>query len=99
MNKLFLLVIGMSIVTYLPRMLPLVILKKIELPPFIKRFLGFVPYAVLGALIFPAILESTNNLGSAIFGGIVSLVIAYFKVNIIFVVFGGIAGVYFWNMI
>lgn len=99
MNNYILLIIGMGIVTYLPRMIPIVILEKLELPPFIKRFLGFVPYAALGALIFPGILESTNSYASAIFGGLISVLIALFNVNIIFVVFGGIAGVYVWNLL
>lgn len=97
MNYLWLLVIGMAIVTYLPRMVPLVILQEVKLPNFLKRFLEFVPYAVLGALIFPSIIYSTNNIKSAIFGGILAVIVALFKVNIIFVVFSAIFGVYLWN--
>ncbi|OEF99037.1 branched-chain amino acid transporter [Vulcanibacillus modesticaldus] len=98
MNSLILLVLGMAIVTYIPRMVPMVIFQNIVLPPYLKRFLEFVPYSVLGALIFPSILSSTDNMGSAIFGGIISIILALFNTNIIFVVLGGISGVYLWNL-
>lgn len=46
-------IVGMGIVTYLPRMIPLVFLEKLKLPSFIQGVLKNVPYAILGALIFP----------------------------------------------
>ena len=47
----------MAIVTYLVRMLPLVFMKKKIENRFIKSFLYYVPYAVLAAMTFPAILS------------------------------------------
>ncbi|QSQ10350.1 hypothetical protein H0A61_02755 [Koleobacter methoxysyntrophicus] len=98
-DHLWLVVIAMGIVTYLPRMLPMVLLQKVKLPPFINRFLGFVPFAVLGALIFPGILFSTGNIPSAIFGGIISIIIALLDVNLILVVLGGILSVFVWQVL
>lgn len=43
--------VGMALVTYLPRMLPLVILSRFQLPPWLLRWLGFVPVSVLAALL------------------------------------------------
>lgn len=51
-----LLVLGMAVVTYLPRLLPMLLLSTDKLPSFLKRFFDFVPYAVLTTLIFPEIL-------------------------------------------
>ncbi|MGE5676237.1 MAG: AzlD domain-containing protein [Mycobacterium leprae] len=42
---------GMALVTYLPRMLPLVVLSRFQLPPLLLRWLGFVPVSVLTALL------------------------------------------------
>ncbi|HEY3315216.1 MAG TPA: AzlD domain-containing protein, partial [Bacillota bacterium] len=42
---------GMALVTYLPRMLPLVVLSRFKLPPAVLRWLSFVPVAVLSALL------------------------------------------------
>lgn len=86
----FLLLIFMLLATYIPRMLPLVLLRDIKLPPFLDRFLQFIPPAVLGALIFPGILTSTGNLASAIAGGIAALILALLNLNLTLVVIGGI---------
>lgn len=55
-------VVGMFLVTYMPRFLPAYGLSKIELPQFIKSFLEYIPVAVLSALLFPAIFMKNNHL-------------------------------------
>jgi branched-subunit amino acid transport protein len=99
MTSLILLVIGMGLVTYIPRMLPMVFLQKVELPMRLKRFLEFVPYAVLASLIFPDILYSVENSEAAIAGAGTAIVLAAFRVNLIIVVIGGIAGVFIGDLI
>jgi branched-subunit amino acid transport protein len=49
------LILGMVVVTYLPRMLPLTLLKNVKLPRSIERFLTVLPAAALGALIVPGV--------------------------------------------
>jgi Predicted membrane protein len=94
MDSLALLVFSMGLVTYLPRMLPLTFLNDMHLPRFVNSFLRFVPFAALGALIFPGILSSTGNLKSAVIGGVAALILALGRTNITLVVFGGILGAY-----
>lgn len=94
MDNLWLLVLFMGVVTFVPRMLPLTFLNNIRLPRFLNSFLRFIPFAALGALIFPGILSSTGNINSALVGGMVSLLLAFWRVNITLVVFGGILGAY-----
>lgn len=84
----------MGLVTYIPRMLPMVYLHSIELPHFLQRFLQFVPYAVLASLIFPGILHSVDHVSSAIVGGLVSVLLALSRMNLIIVVLGGIVTVF-----
>lgn len=67
----------MAGVTYLIRVLPFVIFKGKITNTFIKSFLYYVPYAVLGAMTFPAILFSTGNYLSAVAGLIVACVLAF----------------------
>ncbi len=50
MEKIYLIILGMALVTYLPRMLPLVVLNKIDLHPVVLNWLRLIPAAVLGAL-------------------------------------------------
>lgn len=58
----------MAGVTYLIRALPFVLVnKKIE-NRFLNSFLYYIPYTVLAAMTFPAILYGTNHMISAIAG-------------------------------
>lgn len=50
-----LIVMGMGIVTYLPRWIPLILLSRRQLPKCLKQWLDFIPVAVLSALILPAV--------------------------------------------
>lgn len=56
------LVLGMAAVTYLPRLLPLILLTERPLPPFLRRFLLYVPYTALSALIVRGIMESNPHM-------------------------------------
>lgn len=58
----------MAGVTYLVRMLPFVIFRKKIKSRFVKDFLYYVPYAVLGAMTIPAAFYSTASVPSAAVG-------------------------------
>ena len=76
-EKFFIYLAVMAGVTYLIRAIPLALCRgKVE-NVFIKSFLAYVPYAVLGAMTFPAIIYSTDGIASGIAGTIVGLVFAY----------------------
>lgn len=51
----FALILGMAVVTYLPRALPAVLLRKAEFAPAAERFLKLIPYTAMAVLIFPGI--------------------------------------------
>ena len=57
--NVYLYILVMAGVTYLIRMLPLVLFKREITSPFVKSFLYYVPYACLAAMTFPAILTAT----------------------------------------
>lgn len=85
------LILGMALVTYLPRLLPLVILKKGTGNEDFKRFLTFIPYTSLSILIIRGILTSSNEMKiPTILGILTASIIAYFKKNLILSVLGGI---------
>ncbi|WP_291328257.1 AzlD domain-containing protein [Desulfovibrio sp. UCD-KL4C] len=62
---IFLIIVGMMVVTYGPRLLPVLTLSSRDLPPVVVRWLGYVPTAVLSALLVPSLLapEGVINLG------------------------------------
>lgn len=84
--------IGMAVVTYIPRAFPLTFLEGKELPPIISGVLRNIPYAVLGALIFPAILYvQEGNILFGVIGAIVAFGLAITFSNVMVVVLGTIA--------
>ena len=99
MENRFVMVLGMALVTYIPRMIPLAILPGIELPKYLKSFLSFIPIAVLSALIFPGFLDSTGEPLTAILGAITAFVLAYNEKNLMIVVLGAIFTVFITSLI
>lgn len=78
----------MAGVTYLIRMIPLVLCRgKLE-NKYVRSFLAYVPYAVLGAMTFPAIFFSTGGFVSGLAGTIVALVLAFRKQSLLKVAVG-----------
>jgi branched-subunit amino acid transport protein len=55
-----LLIIGMGLVTYIPRYLPLFLLAKRELPRWLIEWLDMIPVAILSALVFSELFLSGN---------------------------------------
>lgn len=67
----------MFAVTYLIRVVPFVMFhKKIE-NPFIRSFLAYIPYTVLGAMTFPAVFYATGSPVTAAAGVAAALLAAY----------------------
>ena len=48
-------ILGMGLVTFLPRWLPLVYLTKRSLPAWLVEWLDFIPAAILSAILLPAL--------------------------------------------
>lgn len=94
MNKAFIAVLLMALVTYIPRVLPVAIFRKQIKSKYIKSFLHYVPYAVLAALTFPDIFYSTGNSITAICGTMVSLYLAYKEKSLVLVAMAAIFTVY-----
>ncbi len=80
MKSYWLLIVGMMLVTYIPRLIPLITLSKKPLPAKIRRFLTYIPYTALSALIIRGILQGTDGRYLITILGIgVAAVCAWFK--------------------
>ena len=64
-------------VTYLIRMLPMTIFRKEIKSRFIRSFLAYIPYAVLGAMTFPDVIYSTGDIRMAACGTAVAVLLAW----------------------
>lgn len=56
------LILGMTLVTYLPRYLPLNLLSELDLNPKIRQFLTYIPYTSLSILIIRGLLTSSKDM-------------------------------------
>jgi branched-subunit amino acid transport protein len=61
-DTIFLTILGMTLVTYLPRLLPVLLLSSKTLPRLVEAWLRLVPMAVLAALVAPSLLVQDDRL-------------------------------------
>ena len=94
MPELYLYIIVMAGITYLIRMLPLVLFRRRIKSRFLNSFLYYIPYTVLAAMTFPAIFFCTDSVISASIGAAVALILAYFNQSLLVVAAVSAAAIY-----
>jgi branched-subunit amino acid transport protein len=57
-GKFVLIVLGMGLVTYIPRWFPLFFLSRRSLPRWLVQWLDLIPAAILGALLLPELITT-----------------------------------------
>lgn len=87
-------IVVMALVTYIPRVLPLVLFRKEIKSKFLKSVLFYIPYAVLGALTFPSIFYVTKDTATAVAATVVSIIAAYFEQSLVVVALAAIMAAY-----
>lgn len=79
-TDILLLILGMAVVTYIPRALPTVLIDKMNFEAKIEKFLQLIPYTAMSALICPGVFSVDNTRPEiGIIGGIVAGVLAWRK--------------------
>jgi branched-subunit amino acid transport protein len=63
-KAILLTIVGMAVVTYVPRLLPVWTLSSRPLPRLVAVWLRYVPAAVLAAMLFPAVAVPDPEVGS-----------------------------------
>ncbi len=82
------LLIVMAVTTYLVRMIPFVLFRRKLEKPAVKAFFDYIPYTVLSAMTFPAILYATGSFITAAAGFAVSLLLGFFERSLLIVAIG-----------
>ena len=75
-ESIFLAILVMAGVTYLIRVLPLVLIRREIKNPTIRSFLHYVPYVTLSVMTVPSIFTSTAIIWSALAGFVVAVALS-----------------------
>ncbi|MDO5022052.1 MAG: AzlD domain-containing protein [Eubacteriales bacterium] len=86
--NIYILIFLMMLVTYIPRALPALSNNKKKLSPYWERFLSYIPYTALAALIVPGIfyVDAIQPVVGLV-GGVAAVVASLAKLPVIAVVF------------
>lgn len=94
-SNVLMVIVGMALVTYLPRILPFYLFSKMNLSKRMMFFLKCIPYSALGALILPDTFRAIEgNPTASLVGTITAVVLTYIFKNMILTVIGSIGAVY-----
>lgn len=102
MNEIML-ISGMALVTILVRYPVLAVSGRIKFSPRFLQILGFVPPAVLTAIVFPAVLMPTGNelaltyLNARLVGAIVTVAVGFWKQNLLLTIVAGMLAFFAWQ--
>ena len=89
--RILILVAGMMLVTYIPRLIPLILTDKMKFGSKFEKFLKLIPYTAMSALIFPGVFTVDVNPLVGIVGGAVAGLLAWFKCPVMVCVLAAIA--------
>ena len=73
----------MAGVTYLIRLLPMLLIKRKIKNRYIRSFLKYLPYSVLSVMTVPAVFFSTSSVYSAVPAFIIAVVLSFFDRKLI----------------
>ncbi|GMK44434.1 AzlD domain-containing protein [Paenibacillus glycanilyticus] len=91
-------IIGASIVTFLPRVLPLVVLSRLQIPDLAMRWLSYIPVAVMAALLGNELLMTDGKLTSLkenieLFAALPTFLVAIFTRSLLGTIITGVISV------
>lgn len=102
MNEIYL-IGGMAIVTFLIRYPVLAMSGRIKLSPKFLQVLGYVPPAVLTAIVAPAVLMPTGNsidltyTNARLIGAIATLIVGVWRQNLLLTIVVGMLAFFGWQ--
>lgn len=93
-SEVLIYILIMAAVTYLIRMLPMVVFRKEIKSRFWRSFLYYVPYCALAVMTFPGILLACDNVWAGVIAMAVALLLAFKKRSMIVVSLVAVAAVF-----
>lgn len=91
-TDILLLILGMTVVTYIPRAIPAVLVDKMKFGAKTEKFLKLIPYTAMAALIFPSVFTvDPQKPAIGIVGGLAAAILAWRKCPVMVCVLAAIA--------
>ncbi|MBU1170593.1 MAG: AzlD domain-containing protein [Proteobacteria bacterium] len=89
-----LLILGMCMVTFLPRWLPVFFLSNRQLPTWFEKWLELIPVALLSAILLPSLIITKNPMGINVFSkellvAVPTFIIAFYSRSLAGTILGG----------
>ncbi|NLM97742.1 MAG: AzlD domain-containing protein [Halanaerobiaceae bacterium] len=90
--------LGAVLVTYLPRVIPLIVLSRMEIPDTVVSWLRYIPAAILAALLAPELFMKNGVLELSLkninlLAAIPAFLVAVYKKNIFLTIITGVLSV------
>lgn len=80
MDYMVLVIVGCTLATFIPRLIPVLFIDKLNFSPKFEKFLDLIPYTALAALICPGVLTVDNQLWYiGLIGAVVAACLAWKK--------------------
>ena len=103
MNEI-LLILGMTLVTFLPRYGVLALMGRIEMPQPLFKALRYVPVTVLSAIIAPDLLLKDGNVNLALnnsflAAGIIAILVSWRTKDLLLTIVLGMAALWVWRAV
>lgn len=91
-TKILLIIVGMTLVTYIPRALPFILIGRMNFSGKLEKFLKLIPYTAMSALIFPGVFTvDAANPWIGIIGALTAGILAWRKYPVMVCVLAAIA--------
>jgi branched-subunit amino acid transport protein len=93
---LWLVIVGMGLITFALRLGPIELLDRLPLPDSVRGALRFVPVAVLSAIILPEMVQPGGMLdlswhNQRLVAGVVGIMVAWYSRNVLWTIGAGMA--------
>ena len=88
--KFAILILFLCLSTYIPRMLPALLMDRVKVSGKFAIFLQLIPYTAMASLIFPAILYVDKNIWIGILASVVAVIAALKNLPVIGVVLSSV---------
>jgi len=97
--RVWALIIGMGVITYILRLSMIVLLGRVQLPPAVLRALRYVPAAVFSALIAPALVRPAGPLWISaanpyLLAGVLAALVAWRSQNMVLTIVLGMTALW-----